>query len=83
MRETTANVFRQSLKAEVEQCIANHELLRVTRRHGENFIVIPETDWRAIEETLYLHQFPGLVSSIHDAAQEPFEQGTPLEELEW
>lgn len=77
MRETTTNVFRQYLKSEVDQCIANHEILRVTRRNGKNFIVISETDWRAIEETSYLNQFPGLVSSIHEAAQEPLEQGTP------
>lgn len=83
MRETTANMFRQYLKSEVEQCIANHDVLRVRRRNGENFIVIGETDWKAIEETLYLNQFPGLVRSIHEAAQEPLEEGTPLEELEW
>ena len=83
MRETTANVFRQHLKAEVDNCVANHEILRVKRRNGENFIVLGETDWKAIEETLYLNQFPGLVQSIHEAAQEPLEEGTPLEELEW
>ena len=83
MRETTANMFRQHLKSEVDNCVANHEVLRVKRRNGENFVVIGETDWKAIEETLYLNQFPGLVESIHEAAQEPLEEGTSLEELEW
>ena len=83
MRETTANMFRQHLKSEIDNCVANHEVLRVKRRNGEDFIVIGETDWRAIEETLYLNQFPGLVQSIHEAAQESLEEGTPLEELEW
>jgi PHD/YefM family antitoxin component YafN of YafNO toxin-antitoxin module len=83
MRETTANIFRQHLKSEVDRCVANHEILRVKRRNGENFIIIGETDWKAIEETLYLNQFPGLVQSIYEAAQEPLEEGTPLEELEW
>lgn len=83
MRETTANVFRQHLKSEVDQCIANHEVLRVSRRNGENFIVISETDWNAIEETLYLNQFPGLIESIHESARESLEEGTPLEELTW
>ena len=83
MRETTANFFRQNLKSEVEQCISNHDVLRVNRRNGENFVVISETDWKAIEETLYLNQFPGLVESIHDAANEALEEGTPLEELTW
>ncbi len=83
MRETTANFFRQHLKTEVEQCIAQHDVLRVSRRNGENFIVIGETDWKAIEETLYLNQFPGLVESIQEAVQEPLEEGVLLEELTW
>lgn len=83
MRETTANVFRQHLKSEVDHCISNHEILRVMRRNGENFIVLGETDWNAIEETLYLNQVPGFVDSIQQAAHEPLEQGTLLEELEW
>ncbi len=83
MRETTANFFRQHLKSEVEQCISKHDVLRVNRRNGENFVVIGEADWNAIEETLYLNQFPGLVESIHESASEALEEGTPLEELAW
>lgn len=83
MPETTANLFRNTLKSQVDRTIANHEILKVKRRNGENFIVIGENDWKAIEETLYLNRFPGLVESIHKADQEPIEDGTPLEELEW
>jgi len=83
MQETTANEFRKKLKATVDNCIVNHEVLKVVRRNGENFIVIGEEDWRAIEETLYLNQFPGLNDSIHEAAQEKLEKGTPLEEIDW
>lgn len=83
MKETTANEFRKTLKSAVDNCIINHEVLRVLRRNGENFIVIGEDDWRAIEETLYLNQFPGLVASIHEAAAEPMEEGTPLEKIDW
>jgi len=82
MQETTANEFRKSLKAEVDNCISNHEVLRVKRRTGENFMVIGEEDWRAIEETLYLNQFSGLVDSIHSAAKEPLSGGTPLEDID-
>ena len=83
MQETTANEFRKKLKSAVDNCILNHEILRVVRRNGENFMIIGEEDWHAIEETLYLNQFPGLVDSIHEAAAEPVEKGTPLEEIEW
>lgn len=83
MPETTSNIFRKTLKSQVDNTIANHEVLRVKRRNGENFVVIGEKDWKAIEETLYLNQFPGLVDSIHEADREPIEEGTPLEELDW
>jgi antitoxin YefM len=83
MRETTANRFRQQLKPEVDRCIQNHEVLRVTRRNGENFVVLGEEDWNAMAETVYLNQFPGLAESIQKAASEPLAHGTPLEELEW
>jgi len=83
MTETTANQFRQNLKSAVDKCIANHDVLKVKRKNGENFIVIGENDWNAIAETLYLNQVPGLVQSIQDAANEPLEDGTPLADLEW
>ncbi|MDQ6968122.1 MAG: type II toxin-antitoxin system Phd/YefM family antitoxin [Mariprofundaceae bacterium] len=82
MLETTANEFRQTLKAKVDECINNHDVLRVKRRHGGDFVVLGEADWRAVEETLYLNQFAGLVDSIHQAAAEPVAEGTALENLD-
>ncbi|MBT4286879.1 MAG: type II toxin-antitoxin system Phd/YefM family antitoxin [Deltaproteobacteria bacterium] len=83
MNETSANQFRQNLKSAVDKCIANHDVLKVKRRKGENFVVIGENDWNAIAETLYLNQIPGLVQTIQDAAHEPLEEGTALENLQW
>ena len=83
MFETSANEFRKKLKAHIDQTIANHQVLKVKRKNGENFVVIGEKDWKAIEETLYLNQFPGLVESIHEADSEPLEEGTTLEDLDW
>jgi PHD/YefM family antitoxin component YafN of YafNO toxin-antitoxin module len=82
MLETTANEFRKTLKAQVDKCIADHEILRVKRRSGENFVILGEEDWRAVEETLYLNQFPGLVDSIRKAEEEPISEGTALEDLD-
>ena len=83
MSETTANDFRKRLKQYVDQAILNHRALKVRRRNGENFIVVGEKDWLAIEETLYLNQFPGLVESIQEAHREPIEKGTALKDLDW
>ncbi len=83
MPETSANEFRKKLKSHVDQTIAGHQVLKVKRKNGENFVVIGEKDWRAIEETIYLNQFPGLVQSIHEANHELLEHGTKIEDLDW
>lgn len=82
MLETTANEFRKTLKASIDHCINNHEVLKVKRRSGENFVVLGEDDWRAVEETLYLNQFPGLVDSIHKSSKEPLSEGIALEDVD-
>ena len=83
MNETTTNEFRKRLKHYVDISILNHDVLRIKRRNGENFVVLGEKDWKAIEETLYLNQFPGLVESIKESAKESLEEGTSLEELDF
>jgi antitoxin YefM len=83
MIETSANEFRKNLKRFVDRAIADHQVLKVGRRNGEGFVVIGEKDWRAIEETFYLNQFPGMVDSIRQADEESLENGTPLEDLDW
>ena len=83
MKTTTANEFRKKLKYYVDMTIENNKALKINRRNGQNFVVLSESDWKAIEETLYLNQFAGLVESIHDAAAESLDEGTTLEELDW
>lgn len=83
MLETSADEFRTHLKSEVDNCIANHQVLKVRRKSGENFMVIGESDWKAIEETLYLNQIPGLAKSIQKAAKEPLSKGVKLKDLKW
>ncbi|OGG96595.1 MAG: prevent-host-death protein [Candidatus Lambdaproteobacteria bacterium RIFOXYD2_FULL_50_16] len=54
MREVSVNQFRSHLKENVEQVVANHEALRVTRRQEKAFVVISEEDWERDQETLYV-----------------------------
>lgn len=61
MIEKTANGFRKTQKQKVGACISNHEVLKVKRKNGGEFIVLAESGWRAIEETLYLNRVPVLV----------------------
>jgi len=83
MLQTTDVKLRENFDREVARCIDNHETLKVTRDRGENLVIIGETDWRAIEETLYLNRVPGLAESIRESAREPLSEGVRLEDMNW
>lgn len=83
MLETTATKLRKNLPKEIEPCFKSHEALHVKQRDGKDFVIISAEDWRSIEETLFLNQIPGMVSSIHDAADESVDKGVCLQDLDW
>ena len=78
----TATKAKTRLPQLLEETQQSHRPIVITGKHA-NAVLISEEDWNAIQETLYLNEFPGLVESIHEAAKEPLEEGTPLEELAW
>lgn len=45
------------------------EPVTVTGKH-RNKVIIPEEDWRAMEETIYLYSIPGMVDSILEGDKE-------------
>ena len=60
----SVNHFRSNLKAYVEQVAHNHTPVKVTRRAGEDFIVISADDWEREQETLYVLQNSSLMQQI-------------------
>ena len=83
MYEVSVNEFRAHLKREVDRVVEDRQVLRVTRRRGQDFVVVAADDWSAIEETLFLNRVPGLVESVHEAAAEPLADGERLQDLDW
>ncbi|NJL52530.1 MAG: type II toxin-antitoxin system Phd/YefM family antitoxin [Hydrococcus sp. SU_1_0] len=69
MDSISVNRFRENLKHFVEQVISQHEPLKVTRRNGENFIVISAEDWSREQETLYVLQNSSLMQQIADSTK--------------
>ena len=69
MREITANKFRANLKDSVEKIISNHEPLRVSRRNGDDFVVIGAEDWAQEQETIYVLQNSSLMKQIARSAK--------------
>ncbi|TAJ96040.1 MAG: type II toxin-antitoxin system Phd/YefM family antitoxin [Gammaproteobacteria bacterium] len=64
MSTVSVNQFRDNLERLVEKAINNHEPLRVTRRTGEDFVVLSAEDWEREQETLYVLQNSDLMKQI-------------------
>tara|TARA_R110001592_G_scaffold52511_14_gene160746 strand:+ start:15897 stop:16181 length:285 start_codon:yes stop_codon:yes gene_type:complete len=68
MQSVSVNKFRDNLKSFVEQIVVNHVPLKVTRRSGEDFVVISADDWEREQETLYVLQNNSLMEQIAASA---------------
>jgi len=64
MDSISVNKFRENLKYFVEQVVNDHLPLKVTRRNGEDFVVISAENWVREQETLYVLQNNYLVKQI-------------------
>lgn len=64
MDSISVNKFRENLKDYIEQVVEKHLPLKVTRRNGEDFIVVSAQDWEREQETLYVLQNSTLMRQI-------------------
>lgn len=64
METVSVNRFRDNLKVLVEDVIDNHAPLKVTRRAGEDFVVVSAADWEREQETLHVLQSSDLMRQI-------------------
>ncbi len=64
MDSISVNKFRDNLKNFIEQVVTNHVPLKVTRRSGEDFVVLSAEDWEREQETLYVLQNSDLMKQI-------------------
>ncbi|MCU7905909.1 MAG: type II toxin-antitoxin system Phd/YefM family antitoxin [Candidatus Thiodiazotropha sp. (ex Epidulcina cf. delphinae)] len=64
MHSISVNKFRDNLKSFIEQVVNQHMPLKVTRRNGEDFVVVSADDWEREQETLYVLQNNDLMKQI-------------------
>ena len=67
MDAVSVNKFRDTLKDCVEKVISQHNPLKVTRRNGQDFVVMSAEDWEQEQETLYVLQNSSLMKQIADS----------------
>ena len=82
MDTVSVNKFRDTLKDCVERVISQHNPLKVTRRNGEDFVVVSAEDWEREQETLHVLQSSNLMKQISDSMTTHMQkQGyTPIDE---
>ena len=68
MDSISVNKFRDNLKTYVEQVVTEHLPLKVTRRSGDDFVVLSADDWEREQETLYVLQNNDLMKQIAASA---------------
>ncbi len=80
MPSITATEARKSLYKLLDEVSESHEPIQITGKRS-NAILIAEEDWRAVQETLYLHSVPGMRDSIIDGLKTPLDACD--EDLDW
>jgi antitoxin YefM len=58
MRAISYSEARENLKSVIDQVVADRAPITITRQRGEGAVLISESDWASIEETLYLLRSP-------------------------
>ena len=80
MTTISATQARKNLYSLIDEANDSHQPIQITGKRS-NAVLLSESDWRAIQETLHLQAIPGMVDSIKQASKEGPDQAT--EELDW
>jgi antitoxin YefM len=77
--EISYSHLRSGLKSYLDRVCMEHEPLLVTRRKGENVMLLSEDDYRSLEETAYLSRSPKNLRRLLDALNR--KEGKTLDEV--
>lgn len=72
MKTITATSARNELYRLIDSTVTEHEPVQITGKRG-NAVLVSESDWRAIQETLQLVSIPGMKDSIIEGMAEPID----------
>lgn len=65
---------RENLKAVIDKAVADRAPIAITRQRGEGAVIISESEWASIEETMYLMASPANADRLLEAVR-GFENG--------
>lgn len=79
MTNVNVTTFRKNLFGYIDQAIEFNDVINVVTKKG-NAVVLSESDYNSLIETLYLSSIPGLKQKLIDGKNESIED---CEEFEW
>ncbi len=82
MINITENTFLKNPGKAIRRFQEENEILKVVS-DKKAYIIIDETEWNSIYETLYLKSIKGYNESIIEASKENLDEAVKLNELPW
>lgn len=80
MSTFTASQARSSLYRLIDEAAESHRPIHITGKRN-NAVLVSESDWASVQETLYLLSIPGMRESIREGLATPVEKCA--KELAW
>jgi antitoxin YefM len=80
MATLSATEARKNLYRLIDETSSTHEPITITGKRG-NAVLLSESDWRAIQETMFLVNIPGMRESIIEGIKTSIEECS--EDLDW
>jgi len=80
MATISATEARKNLYKLLDEVSESHEPIQITGKRN-TAVLVSEDDWRAVQETLYLHSVPGMIDSIREGMKTSVEECD--KDLDW
>ena len=80
MTTMTATEARKRLYRLIDELEESHEAVHITGKRGKA-VIVSESDWSSIQQTLYLLSIPGMGESIRKGLKTPIEKCSKV--LRW
>ncbi|MDO5125620.1 MAG: type II toxin-antitoxin system Phd/YefM family antitoxin [Ruminococcus sp.] len=82
MMNTNVTNFRKDIYKMLENTIKYNEPLNINTKDG-NAVVISESDYRGLMETVYLTSIPGMRDKLIEGKNTPLSECVSEDEVEW
>ena len=70
MRTLSVSETRANLKSVLDRVVADKAPIAITRQKGEGVVMISQSEWESIEETLYLLRSPANAKRLLESIAE-------------